>query len=325
MKVLVAEDNLTTRTMMAAILKNWGFEVVAAIDGEEAWTMLQEADAPRMALLDWEMPGLDGVEICRRIRERETAGNAYTYLLLLTSRGDQRDIVTGIEAGADDYVVKPFDRHELRARMRVGQRIIELQTELYRLQEKFRHLSRTDSLTGCLNRRAILERLEAELARARRDGKPLGVAMLDIDHFKPINDARGHAAGDEVLCGLVRRLECETRLSDMFGRIGGEEFLILWPATDLESGCLAAESIRAGIEHPFFSVGEDQFPVTVSIGVTASGGDEPAEATVARADEALFAAKQNGRNRVDSVGGISRKERQEGSPNTGIPPSAKKK
>ena len=305
MKVLVAEDNLTTRTMMAAILKKWGFDVVAAVDGEEAWAILQEADAPRMALLDWEMPGLDGVEICRRMRERETVGNAYTYLLLLTSRKDQQDIVTGIEAGADDYVVKPFDRHELHARMRTGQRIIELQIELYRLQEKFHHLSRTDPLTGCLNRRAILERLDAELARARHDRKPLGVAMLDIDHFKSINDAHGHAAGDEVLCGLVRRLECEMRLSDMFGRIGGEEFLMLWSATDHDGIRIVAERIRVCVEQPFFPVGGGQFPVTVSIGVTTSDGDEPPETAMARADEALYAAKQNGRNRVESAGGIS--------------------
>lgn len=299
MNILIAEDDLTTRTMLTAILKRWGFEVTAAADGETAWRLLREPDAPRVALLDWEMPGLDGVEICRRVRARETDGTVYTYLLLLTSRNDRQDIVAGIEAGADDYVVKPFDQHELRARIRTGQRIIELQTELYRLQEEFRRQSRTDPLTGCLNRRAILERLDSELARAKRDGRPLGAAMLDLDRFKSINDSHGHAAGDEVLRELVRRLTGGIRVSDMFGRIGGEEFLALWPATDRDGIRIVGERIRAGVEQPHFTVSGIELPVTVSIGVTDSGGGESAEDVMARVDEALYAAKQNGRNRVE--------------------------
>ena len=163
MKVLVAEDNGTMRIMVAGVLARWGHQAVAAADGEEAWRIMQQPDAPRIALLDWEMPGIDGIEICRRLRARESEGAEYTYAILLTSHSAKNEIVAGIEAGADDYVVKPFDHYELRARVRTGSRIIELQMELLQRKEEYRRLSRTDALTGCLNRRAILDRIAEEM------------------------------------------------------------------------------------------------------------------------------------------------------------------
>jgi two-component system cell cycle response regulator len=244
------------------------------------------------------MPGLDGVELCRRVRAREEQGSTYTYVLLLTARRGRQDVVAGMEAGADDYVVKPFDEHELRVRLRAGRRIVELQTELYRLQEQFKAQSRTDPLTGCLNRRGIIERLVAELSFAGRDHRPLGVAILDLDHFKSVNDTYGHAAGDAVLQELVQRVSATTRASDSMGRIGGEEFLILWPGLSPEVSRIAAERVRAVVEEKPFLVGKSKIHMTASLGLTTTWGSEPQETAIARADQALYAAKEAGRNRV---------------------------
>jgi two-component system, cell cycle response regulator len=299
MKVLVAEDNLTMRIMVAGILERWGHQAIPAVDGEEAWRILQQVDAPRIALLDWEMPRMDGIEVCRRLRGREKEGAEYTYVILLTSRNEKQEIVAGIEAGADDYVVKPFDQHELRARMRTGGRIIGLQMELQRQKEEYRKLSRTDPLTGCLNRRAIMERLAEEIARARREKKIIGISLIDIDHFKFVNDSHGHAVGDVVLRELVLRLKHAIRAPETFGRIGGEEFLALYSTTGGEAMLMANERLRILIEGtPFTSQGVD-LPVTISIGVTTTAGDETVDAAIARADRALYCAKENGRNRVE--------------------------
>lgn len=299
MKVLVADDSATIRALLRSSLKRWGFdEVVEASNGEEAWAQLQAQDAPSLALIDWEMPGLDGVELCRRVRAREEQGSAYTYVLLLTARGGRGNVVAGMEAGADDYVVKPFDEHELRVRVRAGRRIVDLQAELYRLQEQFKAQSRTDPLTGCLNRRGIVERLVAELSFAGRDRRPLGVAVLDLDHFKSVNDTYGHAAGDAVLQELVRRVAATTRASDSIGRIGGEEFLVLWAGLSPEVSRIAAERIRAVVEEAPFVVGTSRIHLTASVGLTTTWGSEAQEGVIARADRALYAAKQAGRNRV---------------------------
>jgi diguanylate cyclase (GGDEF)-like protein len=299
MKVLVADDSATIRALLRSSLKRWGFDaVVEATNGEEAWAQLQAQDAPSLALIDWEMPGLDGVELCRRVRAREEQGSAYTYVLLLTARGGRRDVVAGMEAGADDYVVKPFDEHELRVRVRAGRRIVDLQAELYRLHEQWKAQSRTDPLIGCLNRRGIVERLVAELSLAGRDRRPLGVAVLDLDHFKSVNDTYGHAAGDAVLQELVRRVAATTRASDSLGRIGGEEFLVLWAGLSPEASRIAAERVRAVVEEAPFLVGTARIQMTASLGLTSTGGAETQEDVMARADRALYAAKQAGRNRV---------------------------
>ncbi len=299
MRVLVADDSATIRAVLRSSLRRWGFDaVIEASNGEEAWAQLQAQDAPSLALIDWEMPGLDGVELCRRVRAREEQGSAYTYVLLLTARGGRGDVVAGMEAGADDYVVKPFDEHELRVRVRAGRRIVDLQAELYRLQEQFKAQSRTDPLTGCLNRRGIIERLVAELSFAGRDRRPLGVAVLDLDHFKSVNDTYGHAAGDAVLQELVHRVRSATRASDSIGRIGGEEFLILWAGLSPEVSRIAAERVRAVVEDAPFVVGTSKIHMTACLGLTTTWGSEPHEAVIGRADQALYTAKEAGRNRV---------------------------
>jgi diguanylate cyclase (GGDEF)-like protein len=298
MKVLIADDSPTIRALLSGALQRWGFDVIQCTDGDQAWAVLTGPEAPSLALVDWEMPIMDGIRVCEKVRAREAEGAPYTYLILLTARRDQEDVIAGMDAGADDYVVKPFDEAELRVRLRAGRRIIELQTELYRMQEMFRVQSRTDPLTGCLNRRAIIERLQAELHRAQRDGRPLAVGVLDIDHFKHVNDVHGHAAGDAVLAELTRRLTLGTRANDAYGRTGGEEFLVLWAGASPAEARVAAERVRSQIEGAPFATPGGQLRVTVSVGVTTSGGDEPVEAALARADAALYAAKAAGRNRV---------------------------
>lgn len=296
MKVLVADDSATVREAVSMNLRRWDYEIVTAPDGAAAWEVVSQPDAPRLVLLDWEMPAVDGFTLCRRIREREASGAPYTYLLLLTGHG-QEHLVAGMDAGADDYVVKPFDVRELRARLQAGRRIVDLQSTLYRLRDQFREQARTDPLTGCLNRRAIMERLAAELARAQRERQPLSVAVLDLDHFKKVNDQYGHAAGDAVLRELTRRLGARLRVSDSFGRIGGEEFLVLWPhANDPQ---VAADRLRVAVAGSPFLVADRELPLTASLGVATTLGYEPAEAVLARADEALYRAKAAGRDRAE--------------------------
>src|SRR5580704_1147440 len=193
-RVLAAEDNPVFQSMLRSMLTKWGYDPVIARDGAEAWRALDAEDAPRLAILDWMMPGMDGVEICRRVR---AAGREpYIYILLLTARTESRDLVDGMEAGADDYLTKPFIAHELRVRLRAGQRILDLQSELMATREALRVQATHDSLTGLPNRGAILDILQTELSRASRESRPLAVVMADIDRFKQINDTRGHQAGD---------------------------------------------------------------------------------------------------------------------------------
>src|SRR5450830_1920414 len=203
MRVLIAEDDVTSRLLLMRVLENWGYEVTTTKDGAEALQALQAEDAPRLSILDWMMPGMDGVDVCRRIRARDTLQPP--YVILLTALGDKESVVTGLQAGADDYVGKPYDPDELHARLEVGRRLVELNDELLEAQHALEILARTDALTGVLNRGAIVEELEREAERAAREGVPLGLGILDIDHFKLVNDTCGHAAGRGALRGRATR------------------------------------------------------------------------------------------------------------------------
>src|ERR671924_385299 len=196
--VLIAEDDMVSRRLLEAMLTRWGYEVAVTRDGVEAWEVLQGADAPPLAILDWMMPGMDGVEVCRKVRQ--CGQEPYIYLLLLTTMGDKENIIEGLDAGADDYLAKPFDPHELQVRLRTGKRIMTLQAELIEAREALRVQAMHDALTGVWNRRAILEVLAKELARSRREGVPVAAAIADLDYFKRINDTYGHIVGDMVLC-----------------------------------------------------------------------------------------------------------------------------
>src|SRR3954452_22218337 len=256
MKVLIADDSATSRALLRSVLTGWGYEVVTAKDGGEAWERLSQPDAPSLVILDWVMPIMTGPEVCHKVRE--TLREPYTYILLLTSKGSKTETVEGLNAGADDYVVKPFDEHELQVRLRAGKRIVDLQLDLLRAREELRERANKDLLTMLPNRSAISATLEQELARCHRDRRSVGVILLDIDHFKKINDTHGHFAGDAVLRETASRLKTNVRPYDQVGRYGGEEFLVVLPNCDLEQATMQANRLRAKLHASTMKVeGED--------------------------------------------------------------------
>ena len=295
-RILIAEDEPLSRRMLEITLSRWGFEVVMVADGLAAWAVLQQPDAPRLALLDWRMPGLDGVELCRRLRARE---GEYTYILLLTSHSTVDQVVLGLEAGADDYVVKPFVQRELQARLRAGARVLALQSDLVAAREELRRQATIDPLTEVMNRRALIPALERDLARALRDRTELSVLMVDVDRFKAVNDEHGHVAGDAVLREVARRLSAMLRAGDLVGRYGGEEFLILLPCCPAREAVLVAERLRAAISSAPIDTEQGPVRVTASFGAAAlAPSRKTALAMVAAADEALYKAKATGRDCV---------------------------
>ena len=299
MKVLIAEDDSLLRQMLRGALAAAGHQLITAANGLDAWEMLQREHV-RMLIVDWMMPGLDGPELIRRIRGAGWPG--YTYIILLTAKTGRDDVVEGLNAGADDYVTKPFRQDELLARMGVGTRILELETRLSESLEREEALATRDSLTGLPNRRALYDRARAELNRAEREKRSVGVIMLDIDHFKLINDRFGHAAGDEALRRVAEVLQKSKRDYDYTGRWGGDEFLTILPGTSMLQAGLVAERIRASIDMVRLEVGgADTVELRSSLGVAcASPATSPIgiDDLLNQADGALYRAKADGRNRV---------------------------
>lgn len=302
MKILVADDSELSRRLLEASLTKRGYEVLTAADGDQAWSILERQGCPSLAILDWMMPGLDGLELCRRLRQQ--AREPYVYVILLTAKDRKEDILDGLQAGADDYIKKPVDGDELEARLRTGKRIVDLQGELIAAREALRNRADHDALTGLWNRGAILEVLGRELSRAHRCGASLAVALVDLDHFKRINDTHGHPAGDAVLREAGSRMSSSLRPYDAVGRYGGEEFLIVLPGCDVPFGLACAERLRKSLARDGIQVGDRLLPVTCSVGVAASAGDHEsdAEALLSAADQALYRAKAEGRNRVCGAG-----------------------
>jgi two-component system, cell cycle response regulator len=295
MRVLAAEDNPVFQSMLKTMLTRWGYEAVIARSGTEAWRVVESGDAPRLAVLDWMMPGMDGVEICRRIRAANR--EPYIYILLLTARTESQDLIEGMDAGADDYLTKPFSAHELRVRLHAGRRILNLQEELLQAREALRDQATHDGLTGLLNRTSILDKLDEELSRSARNGTPVSVLMADLDRFKSINDSCGHLAGDAVLREAARRLKSAARRYDSVGRYGGEEFLVVLPGCDAADAAVQGERMREAIGGAPFLAPSQPVPVTASLGIACSSQCAP-EALVRLADDALYLAKAEGRNRV---------------------------
>jgi two-component system cell cycle response regulator len=301
MRILIAEDDVTSRLILENMLTKWGYDVVSATDGNDAWKKLQEEDSPKLVILDWMMPGMEGIEICRKIRENSKSDDQYTYVALLTAKESKENIVTGMDAGADDYITKPFDMHELRVRVRAGQRIVQLQSELLEAKKDMEIQSRTDPLTGVLNRRAILSQIENELSRAKRDNAHISISMLDLDHFKKINDTFGHLAGDAVLRESMNRVEETIRTYDAVGRFGGEEFIVVLPGAKEADAFIIADRIRIKINEKNANIDGVSIPFTISQGLATCNGELTADELIAKADEALYRAKQNGRNCVDKA------------------------
>jgi two-component system, cell cycle response regulator len=298
-KVLIAEDDMVSCRLLEATLTRWGYAVVVTRDGAAAWEVLQGVDAPPLAILDWMMPGMDGVEVCRRVRQR--GQEPYIYLLLLTTKGRKENIIEGLDAGADDYLTKPFNPHELQVRLRTGKRIVTLQAELIEARERLRIQATHDPLTGVWNRRAILEMLGNELARSRREGLAVAVAIADLDYFKRINDTYGHVVGDAALCEAVNRMRALLRPYDAIGRYGGEEFLMVLPGCTSQDAFRLAERLRVGIGQDPVEIHGGKVNVTSSLGVAASDAIALLDATalIKAADTALYRAKAGGRNRVE--------------------------
>ncbi|HEX2825544.1 MAG TPA: diguanylate cyclase [Burkholderiales bacterium] len=294
MKVLIAEDEEVGLFMLESALTKAGYEVVAARDGREAWEILQRHDTPQLAIIDWMMPGMDGIELCRRVREARTG--PYIYILMLTGKARKEDIVAGMQAGADDYIPKPFDADELRVRVRAGERIVVL-------QEALRVQATQDALTGAMNRGAIFDVLKRELAQSARTQAPVGVVIADLDHFKQINDTHGHPAGDAVLREAAARLKSVLRAYDALGRYGGEEFVLVLPSCNAQQAFEVAERARRAIANTPAITASGAVPITASFGV--AGGGPAAldvDALVRAADDALYRAKRGGRNRVEIAG-----------------------
>jgi two-component system cell cycle response regulator len=299
MKILIADDDRVTRGLLARRLTKWGHEVVACADGSQAWDILSKKDAPRLAILDWMMPGMDGVEVCRQVRR--APNHPYVYILMLTSKDGKADIVEGLEAGADDYIVKPFDPNELQVRVRAGVRLVKLQEDLQKALELSEFRASHDALTSLFNRGAIMEALKRELERAKREHTSLSVILADIDHFKRINDRHGHPAGDAVLKQVASIMSASVRPYDLVGRYGGEEFLIIAPGCDKVGAGRVAERIRTALSEAPIQTSEGALHVTLSLGVSEVDfvSENALDDAVRSADNALYRAKENGRNRVE--------------------------
>lgn len=292
MKILLVEDSKIERHQIGSYLTDWCLNFVAVGSGTEALDLLEGTEPPSMILLDWMLPDLDGIEVCRRTRTNG-ARAPYIYIVMLTAKNRKQDLLVAMAAGADDYLSKPVDPSELRARIMAGRRILELQQSL-------RFAATHDFLTNLLNRSEILAAIEKEVSRSRREGKPTTVMMIDIDHFKLINDSLGHAAGDEVLKEVARRLKSDLRPYDVVGRYGGEEFLIILPGCELTTGARRADEIRNLIaKDPIFTP-FGTTTATISVGVTATSDRSHSVVDLVRqADVSMYAAKNAGRNRVE--------------------------
>jgi len=300
MKILIADDDFMAVSFLKHMLEASGHEVLVAEDGEEAWALIQKIDV-RMVITDWMMPKMDGLTLCRTIRENVLTG--YVFIIILTAKDTKEDIISGLEAGADDYLRKPFNQAELEARLNCGQRILDLERSLQDANDKIRVLSITDPLTGCYNRRYLEENLSNEIKRARRYGRPLSLIMSDIDDFKKINDTYGHLTGDHVLEGFANRMRASIRKGvDWIARYGGEEFLLILPETAIAGACRLAERLRLEVcENPFDC--REKLHISASFGVSGFDTYTPKdiispEALIHQADVYLYKSKQAGRNRV---------------------------
>ena len=298
MKVLIAEDDPTTRMMFERLAAKWGYDVVTAADGDLARTILEGDEPPSLVVLDWMMPGIDGVNLCRLLRKSERGKRA--YVVLVTARERKDDLVEAMDAGADDYLVKPVVPEEFRVRLRAGQRILELQAELLSSREAFKERSRRDSLTGLLNSGSTFDVLARHLEIGLLQGTPVAVILADLDEFKKVNDTYGHLAGDAVLVEFSKRLAESVRSSDAVGRWGGEEFLVLLPGARLDAAMALAEKIRVRLAERPVLAGATEIRVTTSLGAVCSDSlrSPSVDTLVEAADQALYRAKAAGRNRA---------------------------
>jgi two-component system cell cycle response regulator len=306
MRVLVADDETTTRLVVKAVVQRLGHECLVAHDGDRAWALLEEFPVD-VLITDWMMPGLDGPELCRRIRARNA--NIYTYIILATILDERHDILAGMQAGADDYLIKPLDPFDVQTRLIAAERVTALHHQLSDARAELQYVNRglaeqarTDPLTQLGNRLRLREDLHALHARAQRHAQPYSIAMCDLDHFKIYNDTYGHPQGDTALQQVAAILAADLRSGDTAYRYGGEEFVVLLPAEPLPGAVKATERLRAAVEALGIPHRGNNPPgiLTISAGVAAyiPHTDIDANGIIEQADQALYTPKQHGRNRV---------------------------
>ena len=303
MRTLVADDDPITATILSTTLARSGMDVTVAQDGDVAWQQLNSVQPPALAILDWMMPNVDGLELCRRIRSTQRL--ATMYVILVTGRDSRDDLVAGLQAGADDYMTKPIDVAELKARIGVGIRVANLQQSLTRsvnelkaTHDRLARLASTDALTGVYSRRWWFDLAEKEFSRSRRYDHVFSMLMADLDWFKQINDTYGHEAGDRVLNQFGTMLRRTCRDSDVIGRLGGEEFALLLPETSADAAQHLANRITDSCRSLVVDASANDVCCSCSLGVTeVRADDERLDNVLTRADQALYAAKRAGRNR----------------------------
>jgi diguanylate cyclase (GGDEF)-like protein len=299
MKILVADDDPVNRRLLEILLSKWGFDVSVASNGEEAWRVLQSPAHPRIAILDWMMPGMDGVQVCSKIREDKA--RAPMYLLLLTAKQATEDSNGRFESVADDYLPKPYTAHELKARLRSAQRILELEDQIEAAEENVKVETTHDPLTGLWNRSSILEILQREIHRTRRQGTSLAVLVIDIDELRQINQQHGTLAGDCVMREAARRIRASVRSYDSTGRFNGGQFAIVSPACDRTGAMRQALRLQESIGQEPFKTFKGDFPITVSIGIAVGCSDHHAHVLISSAEAALANAKKSGSSRLELI------------------------
>ena len=298
MKILVVDDSALFRAILKETLERWGYDVICAKDGNEAWEILKNGEA-RIVLTDWIMPGMSGIELCRMVRQSDMP--RYIYIIILTVKNSKKEIIDGLSAGADDYLIKPIDYDELRVRLSIGMRILNLEERLLEANKKIEELASLDALTGLLNRRYLMQRIESEIQRATREKVPLSLIISDIDKFKSVNDIYGHQVGDRILKEFAKCLISSVRVYDVIGRYGGEEFIIVLPGVDVQNSIVIAERLRENVEALEIDINAvSKLRITASFGISTmiSEGKEDIDSLIKKADEALYFAKQHGRNKV---------------------------
>jgi len=299
MKVLVADDEPVNRRLLEILLSKWGYEVSVAADGKEAWRHLQGAACPRIAILDWMMPELDGVEVCRKMREAKN--RRPVYVLLLTAKQATEDGNGRYESVADDYLPKPYSADELKARLRAAKRILELEDQLHEASEALQVETSRDTLTGLWNRSSILEILQREIHRGGRQNSSLTILMIDIDDLRQINHQHGHLAGDAVMREMARRIRNSIRVYDSLGRYSGGQFVIVSPDCDRSGAMSQAQRIQSIVSEETFKTFKGDFPVTISTGIAVGSSSHQADELISAADAALAEARKAGPNRIEML------------------------
>jgi diguanylate cyclase (GGDEF)-like protein len=297
MKILVAEDDRVSLRILEKNIRAWDYDIVVAANGDQALQKIGRENV-RLAILDWMMPGINGLEICKHLRQNN--GSNYIYVILLTSRDRSQDILEGLEAGADDYMTKPVNFLELKARLQTGRRIVELEDKLLESNRKLKDLASRDSLTSLWNRANIMRFLEENLERGKREKQPVSTIMVDIDDFKRTNDTCGHLAGDIVLIQVAKRLERCLRKYDKIGRYGGDEMLVVLPGCGLKKAGGIAERLRLAVagEKVRIPAGELEISITLGCSSSADFSRPTPEALVQASDAALYRGKKQGKNCV---------------------------